>query len=126
MEVNLIGIYVGDNDFYYTMRGFMRLLLEGYENGNVSWAEKEIEQVRGEVAELWNRAAVGVYWVCQNGLNYDRDDEHIAEYLRKDPSRVYINGEVKKFLDSHEWNGKPWLNGEMVLLNLHTREISLV
>lgn len=84
-----VGIDLSDNDFGHTVEPFLRLLLEGVTDRHPS---------KAEVVRLFNLAAPGLYWLCQNRLRYSdspADQERIRAYLQITEKSVWVGEEVR-------------------------------
>lgn len=64
VEVRRVGIRFSDNDFGTVVRAFLNLLVD---------RRVSIPFTRAEVADLFNRAVPGLYWLVQNRLRYRTD-----------------------------------------------------
>lgn len=119
-KVEVIGITIGDNDFCYTLRGFLKLfrdeiLLE------FSWRDPKYcpEITKEYVAELWRKSCTGLYYMFQNHCTYGHEEtheQHIKEYLGSDCLQVFFDEEaIEQFYGDH--------NSSRVFLWINWRDI---
>lgn len=87
-----VGIDLGDNDYNNTVRPFLELFLQNC----AGW---RMTPTKEQVVRLFNLSAPGLYWLCQNRLEYsDTEDQRafMNNYLQIGPERVWIGDEVVK------------------------------
>ena len=118
--IKQLGIDFGDNDFYFTLIPFMKLLIPDDSTHHSlvlpSWSKEQ-------VVELFNNLAFGIYLLKQNGWRYnnsDADHAHIKKYLRITEEQVFIDEEVKAFMERDEGSH---LNGEFFAVDFNHRYV---
>lgn len=96
-----IGIYFGDNDFYYTVMPFLEMLLPGEHTGHRA---KDHTFTKAEIVELFNEMAYGFYLAKQSGWQYNTSDDdrtRVKKYLKINESRVYLDNELTEFINKN-------------------------
>ncbi len=112
--MNIIGIRFSDNDFSSTLSAFMQAIAD---NGIANYNIKS----KDDIVTLFNRSAPGLYWLHQNMLQHStgqEEGEHINSYLKIERKHVYLDEEVKAYVDEH--NG--WDNGEFFVIDFSPYE----
>jgi hypothetical protein len=66
VSMKIIGIRFPDNDFYYTFNAFLRCIKD-------VGIDRYSHLSKAEIAEMFNRSAMGFYWTGQNRMSYDLD-----------------------------------------------------
>lgn len=106
----IIGIRFSDNDFWATVEGFLKNLLEV---GLESYSDLSKEGI----VNLFNKSAMGIYYLVQNRGDYESSPD-LENYLKIETKNVYLNEEVKKYIE----NCNGWDNREFFVLDtkVHT------
>lgn len=100
-----IGIRFSDNDFYYTVTAFLRVLLP--DESFTHHLANDIKFTKAQIVELFNGMAYSLYLLKQNAWRY-KPGATIKTYLQITEDKVYLDEEVDSFIK--ECNG--WYNGE--------------
>lgn len=102
-------IRFGDNDFFYTMRAFGRVLLQDFHPSG----KPEEYLTKEHIVWLWNELAPGLYMLAQNQWRYScapKDVKHTRKYLQITEKQVFLGEEAAEYITANQngWNGE-WL-----------------
>ena len=100
----IIGIRFSDNDFFTTVIKFLTIL---HETGIDNYEELTKEKI----VDLFNKSALGIYYLCQNRLTYDT--RMPDTYLTIQVKHVFFDDEVEKHIEENNGND----NGEFFILD---------
>lgn len=100
-----LGIWFGDNDFYYTCTAFLRVLLP--DENFTHFRAADLTFTKAQVVELFNGMTPSLYLLKQNAWGYPSG--HIPNYLKITEDKVFLDDEVDKFIAD---KGPGWANGE--------------
>ena len=106
--IKLIGIRFGDNDFYNLFDGWFAL----FHKRGVGYYQ---DLNKKKIANLFNKSASGVYWLYQNGLEYNLEHDP-SNYLKIKSHQIYIDDEVTRYINDE----KEFKNGEFFVLCCQT------
>jgi len=119
-KIYSLGIMFNDNDFYTTIMPFMNGVIHLIDD--YSFNKKEIN--KDLIANIFNESIYGYYILYQNRFEYQCFPENLAnikKYLKIDSSDIYINEEVVVLI-----GGDYCPNGEFFLINMPSKEISVI
>lgn len=112
-----IGIRFANNDFYNTVTAFLRNLVNEF---SCSW-EYTPTYTKEDIVELFNKSAPGLYWLCQNGLQY-KTDLGVDGYLKINVNNVYFDEEVTNYTITKEG----WDNLEFFYVDIITQAVYVI
>lgn len=99
-----LAIRFSDNDFYYTIAAFLRVLLP--DESFTHHLANDLKFTKAQIVELFNGMAYSLYLLKQNAWRY-KPGENTQSYLKITEKNVYLDGEVDSYLAEHTWD-----NGE--------------
>jgi hypothetical protein len=111
-----LAIRFHDNDFHNCFCGVLQVFRDAEEISEESeWKRHHAPSnlTKAQICQIINEISLGCYLIHQNRFRYGLEHfEHIREYLKITPDRLYLDQEVPEYLDQVNGN-----NGETFVLS---------
>lgn len=111
-----VAILFGDNDFYYTNMAFMKVLAELFYNCR----DDRTTVTKEEIVNLFNSLAYQIYMFTTHVSHPESPHDHLKKCLQINDSRVYLNDEIDKKLETYN----QWGNGDFFYVDLDTLQFN--
>jgi len=111
-----IAIKFGDNDFYNTWQGVLKVLREAY-----IWQKKLPS--KEQLCKIINELSYPCYLLFQNQFEYNEEKDgnmhgHTYNYLQITEEQILIDKEVEEY-----WKNTTWDNSETFIMDTSLKEI---
>ena len=121
-DITKIGISFGDNDFWQTWETALTIIGNSIQQNGCRDISTNKYMTRNHLVDRINKSIAGVYNLSQGLLRQDDEGRFKpAEYLRINPTDIFINGEIEQYLDQNGYDQ----NREFFIVDILERSIDI-